>query len=106
MNLPDLLIDLGHAGVLLRQACGGLGFTPASALTAARAAAIALHRATILDLLARGYSPDHAEAAHTLAERLGTADELGMPTHPGSAAWLVAVGESMGAVGTSRGGKP
>ena len=50
-------------------------------------------------LLVDGYAPDpHGDtnAGYVLGERLGVADGLGMPTHPGSAAWLVAVGESIG----------
>lgn len=35
------------------------------------------------------------DAEYVYCERLGMADGLGMPTHPGSAAWLVAVGEAM-----------
>lgn len=35
------------------------------------------------------------DAAYILDERLGMADGLGLPTHPGSAAWLVAVRKSM-----------
>lgn len=34
------------------------------------------------------------DAEYVLGERLGMADGLGMPTNPGSVAWLVAVGES------------
>lgn len=95
MTLPDLLIDLGQAGVLLREACGGLGFTPESALTTARAAAIALHRAAILDLLAGGYAPEGESAAYVFGERMGIADGLGTPTDAGSPAWMIAVGESL-----------
>ena len=38
--------------------------------------------------------PD-TEAGYVMGERLVVADELGMPTHPGAPAWLVAVGEAM-----------
>lgn len=34
------------------------------------------------------------EAEHIMAERLGIADELELPAHPGSAAWIVAAEES------------
>jgi len=53
------------------------------------------HRGAILGLLANGYAPGDDDAAYVYGERLGVADGLGMPTHPGSAPWLVAVGESM-----------
>jgi hypothetical protein len=56
------------------------------------------HRGAILGLLAGTHAPEPADdpdAAYTLAERLGVADDLGLATHPGSPAWLVAVGESM-----------
>jgi hypothetical protein len=46
-------------------------------------------------LLVDGYAPTDDDAGYVLGERLGVADGLGMLTHPGSAAWLVAVGESM-----------
>ncbi|MCC6321082.1 MAG: hypothetical protein IT438_06545 [Phycisphaerales bacterium] len=98
MTLPELLIDLGRAGATLRDAYPGLGFAPHAELTLERAAAIAAHKTNLLILLAAGYvasdPPDDAE--YILGERLGVADRLGMPTHPGSAAWLVAIGESMG----------
>lgn len=64
-------------------------------------AGLRTHRAAILGLLAGAYSPADADAEYVLGERLGVADGLGMPTHPGSAAWLVAVGESMEACCTS-----
>lgn len=55
-----------------------------------------LHRAAVRTLLMTGYAPAaHSDEGHVLVERLGMADEQGMPTHPGSAAWLVAVGEAM-----------
>lgn len=55
-----------------------------------------LHAAPGPSLLVNGYTPADDDAAYVLDERLGVADELQMPTHPGSPAWLVAVGESMG----------
>jgi len=36
-----------------------------------------------------------ADGTYILAERLGIADDLGMPTHAGSPAWLIAAGEAM-----------
>ncbi|MEZ6243370.1 MAG: hypothetical protein R3B57_10035 [Phycisphaerales bacterium] len=56
------------------------------------------HRGAVLGLLTGGYTPDPADdAEYVYGERLGVADGLGLDTHPGSAAWLLAVGESMGA---------
>lgn len=58
--------------------------------------ALRMHRAAVLGLLAGGYTPNpHGDAACVLGERLGVADEPGMPTHPGSPAWMVAVGEAL-----------
>ena len=54
------------------------------------------HRNAILDLLNDGYAPTKPEAVSVYFERLGIGDELAMPTHTGSPAWLIAVGESMG----------
>ncbi len=55
-----------------------------------------MHRAGVLGLLVDGYAPCGDDDGYVLGERLSVADGLGTPTHPGSAAWLVAVGESMG----------
>jgi hypothetical protein len=61
-------------------------------------ARLRLHRAALLTLLADGYRPPRGtDADHIFAERLGIADDLGLPTVPGSSAWLIAVGEAMGA---------
>jgi hypothetical protein len=61
-------------------------------------ARLRLHRVAILGLLAGGYvadaQPTGDDEGYVYGERLGVAHGLGMPTHPGSAAWLVAVGES------------
>ena len=53
------------------------------------------HRDAILDLLSNGYAPTDPDAVYLMLERLGIGDDLGMPTHSGSPAWLIAVGESM-----------
>jgi hypothetical protein len=53
------------------------------------------HRDAILDLLSNGYAPTDSDAVYLMLERLGIGDDLGMPTHSGSPAWLIAVGESM-----------
>lgn len=61
-------------------------------------ARLRLHRAAVLDLLVNGYVvASGSEAEYILGERLGIAEGMRMPIHAGSAAWLVAVGESMGA---------
>ncbi len=53
------------------------------------------HRDAILDLLSNGYAPTDPDAVYLMLERLGIGDDLGMPTHIGSPAWMIAVGESM-----------
>ena len=57
-------------------------------------------RPAVLRLLADGYTPGPGPAgdagAYIVAERLGIAEGLGLPIHPGSPAWLVAVGEAAG----------
>ncbi len=58
-----------------------------------------MHKAAVLGLLAPcglGGIEAHPEAGYVLGERLGVADRLGLATHSGSPAWLVAVGEAMG----------
>jgi len=47
-------------------------------------------------LRGEGVPNGDTEAAYVFEERLGVAQGLGMPVHPGSPAWLVAVGEAMG----------
>jgi hypothetical protein len=49
----------------------------------------------IRTLLDEGYLPASEHAAYVFDERLGVGDELGVPTHRGSSAWLIAVGEAM-----------
>ena len=62
--------------------------------------ALTTHREEILAILGSddGDDPDD-EAAYTFGERLGVADGLRLPTHPGSAAWLIATGEALGHAG-------
>ena len=97
-ELAPLLLALGRAGIELAPHptdAGRLRHRPAD-LPPDLSARLRLHRGAVLVLLAGGYAPDaHAaddDAGYVLGERLGVADGLGMPTHPGSAAWLVAVG--------------
>lgn len=103
-ELAPLLLALGRAGIELAPHptdAGRLRHRPAD-LPPDLSARLRMHRGAVLGLLADGYAPDPhgdppTDAGYVLAERLGVADGLGLPTHPGSAAWLVAVGESMGA---------
>lgn len=96
MTLAGLLTDLGRAGVTLRVAGSGVGFVPRSALTTERAASLAKHKADLLAMLRDRYAPRDGDAADTLAERLGMAEGLGMPTDAGSPGWMIAVGEALG----------
>lgn len=102
-ELAPLLLALGRAGIeldprptdtgRLRFKCPG---GPAN-LPPDLSARLRLLRGAVMGLLADGYAPHgDADAGYVLDERLGVADDLGLPTHPGSSAWLVAVGESMG----------
>lgn len=100
-ELAPLLLALGRAGIELAPHptdAGRLRHRPAD-LPPDLSARLRIHRAAVAGLLVDGYAPDphgDTDAGYVLAERLGVADGLGLPTHPGSAAWLVAVGESMG----------
>jgi hypothetical protein len=99
-ELGPLLIDLGVAGVELGPHptnAGRLRHRPA-ALRSDLSARLRLHRDAVLGLLKPGFDPvsgGDAEASYIFHERLGIADGLGMPTHSGSAAWLIALGESI-----------
>jgi hypothetical protein len=101
-ELAPLLLTLGRAGIELAPHPTEpvrLRHRPAN-LRPDLSARLRLHRAAVLGLLAGGYAPDthaaDADAGYVYGERLGVADGLGLATHPGSAAWLVAVGESIG----------
>ncbi len=97
-ELAPLLLALGRAGVDLAPHPtdpGRLRHRPADLPEDLRAR-LRTHRAAALGLLVNGHTPADDDAGYILGERLGVADGLGMPTHPGSAAWLVAVGESIG----------
>lgn len=99
-ELAPLLVALGRAGIELARHPtdpARLRHRPAN-LPPDLTARLRLHRGAILAVLASGYAPDaHADddAAYVYGERLGVAEGLGLATHAGSAAWLVAVGESM-----------
>jgi len=97
-ELAPLLLALGLAGIELAPHptdAGRLRHRPAD-LPPDLSARLRTNRAAVAGLLVDGYAPADDDAGYVLGERLGVADGLGLPTHPGSAAWLVAVGESMG----------
>ena len=105
-ELAPLLVALGRAGIdlaphptdparLRHRRLTPAGWAPD--LPPDLSARLRMHKAAVLWLLSGGCVPDaEIDGAYILGERLGVADGLGMPTHPGSAAWLVAIGESMG----------
>jgi len=101
-ELSLLLLAVGLAGIELAPHPAhetSLRHRPAT-IPPDLAARLRLHKPGVLAILRGEKLPDEAhgdsEAAYIMGERLGIADELGMPTHPGSPAWLVAVGEAMG----------
>ncbi len=102
MNLPPrslgaLLVDVGVAGVELSShpsAPDRIRHKPPE-LPAHFVARISFYKPDVLRLLQSGFTPTDAEAAYVLGERLGIAEDLGMPTAPGSPGWLVAVGEAI-----------
>lgn len=102
-RLAPLLMALGRAGVELAPHPtdpARLRHRPAD-LTPELSARLRTHRAAVLGVLVNGYAPDphgDTDAGYIVAERLGIADDLGMPTHPGSPAWLAAVGEALDTV--------
>lgn len=96
-ELGPALIALGTAGVevaLHPSDPSRLRFRPTD-LPADLLARLSQHRDALQSLMTGGYSPVGEDAAAVMIERLGIADDLGMPTHPGSPAWLIAVGESL-----------
>jgi hypothetical protein len=96
-ELASLLIALGCAGVELAPHPtdpARLRYRPTDPppdLLAGTAA----YKSAILGLLIGDYVPANDEAGYVLGERLGIAEGLGMPIHPGAPAWLIAMGESM-----------
>lgn len=109
-TLPGLLVALGVAGIELGRHPadpGRLRHRPATLLPDLLEG-LQRHRAAILALLDTfdgkgGYAPAGEDAAIVCGERLGMADGLGMRTHPGSPAWLVAVGEAVCCFGIDTG---
>jgi len=98
-ELAPLLLALGRAGIELAPHPSDparLRHRPAD-LPPDLSARLRMHRAAVLGLLAVGYVPaGDTDAGYVYGERLGVADGLGLATHPGSAAWMVAVAESVG----------
>ncbi|MBX3385380.1 MAG: hypothetical protein KF768_02285 [Phycisphaeraceae bacterium] len=96
-----LLLALGRAGVELAPHPSDharVRHRPA-ALSPTVAERLRSHRGAIVGLLAGvGLPEPGTDAADLLAERLGTADELGMATAPGTSGWMLALGESLGGV--------
>jgi hypothetical protein len=96
-GLAPLLLALGSAGVelsLFPDDAGRLRFRPV-VIAPELIERLRAQRAAILALLGDPCAPTDADAGYVYGERLGAADGLGMPTHPGSPAWSVAVGESL-----------
>jgi hypothetical protein len=99
-DLSTLLLELGRAGAELAPHptdAAMIRFRPAS-LDAGLLDRLRSHRFEVLNLLCR---PAPGDTDYVLTERLGAGAELGMPVHAGSAAWLIAVGESLGASGAA-----
>jgi hypothetical protein len=97
-ELARVLLDLGTAGIELASYPTHperLRHRPAD-IPPDLSERLRTHRAALLRLLVVGHTPaDGTDAGYVYGERLGIADGLGMPTHPGSAAWAVAVGASL-----------
>ncbi len=104
-ELARLLLEVGHAGFELAPHptdAGRLRHRPAD-IPPELSERLRKNRAAILALLLNGYTPaGDTDAEYVFGERLGVAEGLGMPTHPGSVAWLIAVGESIGYSCTKR----
>jgi hypothetical protein len=95
--IGELFLMLGRAGIELAPHptdAGRLRHRP-TPLPPCMREPLLNHRAAVLGLLVSDYTPRSQDGAHALGERLGIADDLGMPTHPGTPAWLIAVGEAM-----------
>ena len=97
-ELAPLVLDLGRAWIELAPHptdAARLRHRPAD-LPSDLLARLRIHRAAVLALLVNGYSPtNETDAEYVLRERLGIAGELGLATHIGSPAWLIAISESL-----------
>lgn len=97
-ELAPLLHALGRAGIELAPHptdANRLRHRPA-VLPPDLSSQLRLHRVAVAVLLRDGYAPADEDAAYVLRERLCVAGDRAIPTHPGSPAWLLAVGESIG----------
>jgi len=99
--LVCLLIDAGARGVELAADpadVARLRHRPAP-LPPDLAARLRLHKGRLLAMLCGEDVPDQSDSAsedgYVMGERLGIADGLGMPTHRGAPAWLIAASEAM-----------
>lgn len=101
-ELALLLVTLGQSRLELPPHPNDavrLRYRPAG-LPPALAASLRVHKPSVLELLVGGHAPTSGtDAEYVFSERLVVADDLRMPTHPGSPAWLIAVGESLRASG-------
>lgn len=96
-SVGTLLVEVGVAGVELSThptAPDRIRHRPPE-LPTYLAGRLAFYKPHVLLFLKSGFAPEDPEAAYVLDERLGVATQLGMPTHPGSSGWLVAVGEAI-----------
>lgn len=96
-ELAALMLDLGCAGIELAPHptdTARLRHRP-SDLPSDLLARLRRHKREMVPFLVSGFTPERGEASYVFDERLGVADELGMPVHIGSSAWLIAVGESL-----------
>lgn len=97
-DLTDLVASLGRAGIGLDRHPDDptiLRFRP-TGIDAALVDRIRGSKAALLRLLVEGVPIEPgSEAEAVVGERLGVADELGMPTTPGAPAWSIAVAEAM-----------
>jgi hypothetical protein len=95
-SVPAAILKLGHS----RVECARHPADPNILLHRPRtlspdlSVALATCKPALLQLLATNFAPT-PDAADIFTERLAVADGLEMPTHPGSPAWLVAVGEAL-----------
>lgn len=97
-DLAALLLDLGRGGVELApdpSRPGALLHRP-SRLPPALLPRLIDAKPSVLAVLKGGPPALGSEQSeYAMTERLGVAEDLGMPTHPGSPAWLIAMGEAM-----------
>lgn len=96
-QLSRLLVTLGRQGIELAidpRKPDRLLYRPINALEST-IGQIRLQNTALRCLLSTPLVPSGPDSEHTLNERLGIADDLGLSTHPGSPGWLTAVGESI-----------